>query len=298
MNREEFIISVYCMVCEHYRALRGEQRLRQRGPTPRFTDEEVLTLEICGAYFGLHDEEALYAYFAEHWRHFFPQLPTRTTFVRHAANLGQVKRLLQQRLIHASGEIDDAIHLIDTVPLPVCTYTRARRDRCFAGEADYGYCAAKKLHYYGFKLGLRLSRAGMILDYALFPARPHDTLLLEDLIAGYQGVAIGDKGFLDNARQARLPTTRNVLLITPSRKNMRHQPPSDQRHLTRHWRKRIETVGSHLTERFQINHTRAHDLWHYQQRLLRKILAHTVCVFLNLMLRRPPLDLDDLVLVQ
>ncbi len=297
MNGEEFIISVYCMICDQYPALLGEQRLRQRGPSPRFTDEEVLTLEICGAYFGLHNDEALYAYFAEHWRTYFPDLPTRATFVRHAANLGQVKRLLQQRLIHASGEIDDAVHLIDTLPLPVCTYTRARRDRCFVGEADYGYCAAKKLHYYGFKLGLRLSRAGMILDYALFPARPHDTQLLDDLIDGYEGVAIGDKGFLDTARQAHLPTARNVLLITPTRKNMRHQLPPGQRHLCRRWRKRIETVGSHLTERFQIDHTRARDLWHYQQRLLRKILAHTVCVFLNLLLGRPPLDLDDLVLV-
>jgi hypothetical protein len=103
----------------------------------------------------------------------------------------------------------------------------------------------------------------MILDYALFPARPHDTQLLDELIDGYEGVAIGDKGFLDTARQAHLPTARNVLLITPTRKNMRHQLPPEQRHLCRRWRKRIETVGSHLTERFQIDHTRARDLWHY-----------------------------------
>ncbi|HSH78340.1 MAG TPA: hypothetical protein VLA19_07385 [Herpetosiphonaceae bacterium] len=37
------------------------------------------------------------------------------------------------------------------------------------------------------------------------------------------------------------------------------------------------------------------DLWHYQHRLIRKILAHTVVVFLNLQLGRKPLDLDGLV---
>jgi hypothetical protein len=298
MNREEFIISVYCLVCEHYQALFAKQRVRQRGFDPRFTDEEVLTLEICGAYLGLHEEEALYAYFSEHWRHFFPELPSRSTFVRQAANLWQVKRLLQRRLIHVSGQIDDEVHLIDTLPLPVCTYTRARRDRCFAGEADYGYCAAKKLHYYGFKLGLRLSRDGMILDYSLLPARPHDSQLLDDLIDGYEGIVVGDKGFLDTARQLNLPAARNVRLITPTHKNMAQQPTPEEQHLYRCWRKRLETVGSHLTERFQIDHTRAHDLWHYQHRLLRKVLAHTLCVFLNLLLGRPPLDLDDLVLVQ
>jgi Transposase DDE domain len=296
MNREEFIIRVYVMVCEQYEGLFGKGGVRQRGKKPGFSDEEVLTLEICGAYWGLQEEEALYGYFAAHWHHFFPMLPSRTTFVRQAANLWQVKRLMQQRLVQISGQRADEIQLIDTMPLPVCTYTRASRDRCFAGDADYGYCAAKQLHYYGFKLGLRLSRDGMILDYSLLPARSHDSLLLDDLIHGVEGIVLADKGFLDTARQARLPATRNVLLITPLRRNMHPPLPPLHSHLCRRWRKRIETVASHLTERFQIDHTRAHDLWHFQLRLLRKILAHTVCVFLNLLLHRHPLDLDDLVL--
>ncbi|TAA73783.1 MAG: hypothetical protein CDV28_11055 [Candidatus Electronema aureum] len=29
--------------------------------------------------------------------------------------------------------------------------------------------------------------------------------------------------------------------------------------------------------------------------MIRKILAHTVCVFLNLVYNRPPLDLDGLI---
>ncbi|CAK8724474.1 Transposase DDE domain-containing protein [Candidatus Electronema aureum] len=62
-------------------------------------------------------------------------------------------------------------------------------------------------------------------------------------------------------------------------------------------RKRIETVGSHLTRRFKIDQIRVHDLWHFQYRLIRKILAHTVCVFLNLVYNRPPLDLDGLITV-
>jgi len=63
----------------------------------------------------------------------------------------------------------------------------------------------------------------------------------------------------------------------------------------RRWRKLIETVGSHLTERFAIARIRVHDLWHYQHRVIRKVLAHTVGVFLNLQLHRRPLDLDGLL---
>ena len=60
-------------------------------------------------------------------------------------------------------------------------------------------------------------------------------------------------------------------------------------------RKVVETVGSHLTERFGVERIRVHDLWHYQHRLIRKVLAHRVAVFLNLKLGRNPLDLDGLV---
>ena len=62
-------------------------------------------------------------------------------------------------------------------------------------------------------------------------------------------------------------------------------------------RKGIETVGSPLTERFAVARIRVQDLWHFQHRLIRKVLAHTVGGFLNLQLGQPALDLDGLVTV-
>ena len=60
-------------------------------------------------------------------------------------------------------------------------------------------------------------------------------------------------------------------------------------------RKIVEIVGSHPTERFAVSSIRVRDLWHFHHRLIRKVLAHTVMVFLNLQLGRDPLDLDGLV---
>ena len=295
MDRDYFIIMVYCLVCEHYQAIVSKRRLRQRGFAPALTNEEVITMEICGEYWGFDQDEAIYDYFRSHYASFFPQLHDRILFVRQAANLWQVKAMIQHRLTIVSEQAADTMQLIDTMPLPVCVYTRSKRDHCFKPDADYGYCAAKDLHYYGFKLGLRLSRIGMIVHYSLLPARPHDSQLLDDLLAGFQGVAIADKGFIDAVRQQTLAAKHAVELVTPLRKNMKSQLPIQLRRICQRWRKRIETVGSHLTERFHIETTHAHDLWHYQNRLIRKVLAHTVCVFINLLLGRPPLDLDDLV---
>lgn len=295
MDRDDFIITVYCLVCEHYRVIKNTYPLRRGGFAPALTDEEVITLEICGEYFKLATDKDLFAYFRTHYAHFFPHLRERTLFVRQAANLWQVKAAIQQRLTHVSGYAADRVQIIDTLPLPVCGYTRSGRDRCFKPWADYGHCAAKQLDYYGFKLGLRIARSGMITHFPLLPARPHDIRLLEDLVEGFAGLVPADKGFIDTFRQALLLERHGVVVVTPPRKGMTTPHPPTLLKLCARLRKGVETVGSHLTERFAVARIRVHDLWHFHHRLIRKVLAHTVGVFLNLHLGRPPLDLDGLV---
>ena len=60
-------------------------------------------------------------------------------------------------------------------------------------------------------------------------------------------------------------------------------------------RRKIETVISQLTERFNIQKVWAKDLWHLTHRFTRKILAHTACVILNKSLGNPPLQLELLI---
>ncbi|MCA1617145.1 MAG: IS982 family transposase [Acidobacteria bacterium] len=288
---------VYCLVVTEYRRLREHVKIRHGGFRPALTDEEVMTIEICGEYLKHNTDKDLFAYFYKHYRHFFPDLTNRSLFVRQAANLCRVKAEIQQQLVRASGHAQCGIQVIDTLPLPVCTYTRARRDRCFPLAADYGYCAAKDLHYYGFKLGLRVTALGLIVDAPLLSARPHDVTYTETLIAGCGGLVPADKGFIDAYRQSLLQQRYGTHLITPPRTRMQSEHPPALLKACRYLRKVVETIGSHLTERFSVTRIRVHDLWHYQHRLIRKILAHTVAVFLNLQLGREPLDLDGLVSV-
>ena len=164
-------------------------------------------------------------------------------------------------------------------------------------KADFGYCSAKDMNYYGFKLGLRISRIGMTAHYSLLPARPHDIQSLETLLEEFEGIAPADKGFIDEFRQSLLLKRHGILVVTPPRKNMKTALPEPLLKFCRRIRRRIETVGSQLTGRFKVDHIRVHDIQHFQHRLIRKILAHTVCVFINLTLNLPPLDLDGLVAI-
>jgi hypothetical protein len=87
MDRDDFIITVYCLVCEQYQGIRERYRLRRGGFAPALSDQEVITMEICGEYFKCATDQDIFDYFRAHYRTWFPNLTDRTLFVRQAANL-------------------------------------------------------------------------------------------------------------------------------------------------------------------------------------------------------------------
>lgn len=54
-----FYHTVYGLVCGQYRAICADHPLRHGGVAPQLTDEEVITLEICGEYFTVNTGQDL-----------------------------------------------------------------------------------------------------------------------------------------------------------------------------------------------------------------------------------------------
>jgi hypothetical protein len=136
MNLDDFIITCFCCMDEMLPLVTHEQRLRQRGPQPQLSESEVLTMEVVGAYLGLSQDKALFAYFRKHCRHFFPALAGihRTTFVRQAANLWAIKERLWCALRDQVVRHDWLIGIIDSMPVPVCRFARAHRSCALAWQ--------------------------------------------------------------------------------------------------------------------------------------------------------------------
>lgn len=205
-----------------------------------------------------------------------------------------LKQRLHQRLIARLGAVADPIHLVDGFPLPICVTTRAPRCRVFAGEADHGYCAAKQEYYYGFHGHLMISFDGVITGLTVTPASGSERDALWDLVEAMQGLLIGDKGYLSAFLKADLMAA-GIDLQTPLRSNMHddRQPQAVARLMR--VRRRIETVIGQLTEQFQVEKVRARDSWHLTSRLARKVLAHTLGIFINRSLGRSDLQLAGLI---
>lgn len=306
MERDELIIWVYLWVCDQMQVFHRELeqqhlRLRRAGFAPALTDEEVLTMELCGEMLRLSSDKAIYSHFKTHYQSWFPQLRDRPAFVRQGANLWRVKLWMEKRLLHAQDVQNQKLQPLDTMPLPVCAKATARQDRCFPGLAHKGFCAAKDLFYYGFKLGFRITMSGFISFYALLQANTHDCRHLVTMVEGVQGVVPVDKGFYDSSLWKRL-FLQGVHMMGRGPKHIDRLRPPELRmsEFFEKWcakaRKQVEVVAALLCSRFHIDRIRVHDLWHFENRLLRKILAFNLLVTINRDLHRPPLDFDGLVL--
>jgi Transposase DDE domain len=291
---DEFIIAVYCCVDDGLKTLTNGQSPRCRGFEPGLSDAEVLTMETVAEYQGIDQDKAIWQYFGRHWRSWFPQLPSRSSFIRHSANLWQYKQQLQQQLAAALGAFEDDVHLIDGLPMKLCCLTYAPRAQSFQGVADYGYCAAKDEYFYGFHGHLTISLNGVITGFTVTPATGSEREALWEITQSIQGLLIGDKGYLSQPLQTDLKAV-GVTLETPLRKNMPDNRPAAMVKLGQRLRRLIETVNSQLAQRFHLERVRARDLWHLTSRVNRKILAHTLCCWLNSQLGRELLQFEGLV---
>ena len=276
MLREEFIIGVFCLISDWLK--KSSLKLRQRGPKPALGDDEVLTMEVVGEFLGMDKDKEIHSYFKEHWRHFFPKIGDRSAFARQSANLWRVKSYIHKYLAKELGAFTDDIHIVDGFPMPLCNFRRAHFSKLFKGEADYGHCAAKNQTYYGFKGHLLISFNGIITDVTFTAANIDEREVAIDLIGEIKGTLLGDKGYIGKKNEF---LEYGIDLQTPLRANMKDTRPSWAIKTINNTRRKIETVIGQLSERFNIEKIRARDLWHLTSRIWRKVLAHTIGVFLN-----------------
>jgi hypothetical protein len=292
MTLEDFIISVYCFIEEKMKTSTHGLKIRRAGFQPALSDAEVLTMEVVGEFIGLHQDKKIWQYFKQHFQGWFPQLKDRPSFVRQCANLLAVKNLLLAGLFNrAKGS---KLHMVDGVPMPIVHFARANKSKSCAEQADYGYCASKKTHYYGFLGHVLIDAEGRLANFVLTPANGSEREALEVMSEGIRGTVLGDKGFISDDLKRTL-FSRGINLQTPLRDNMQDERPKAYVKWVVSTRRLVETVIGQLTERLAINTIRVRDFFHLQSRVARKLLAHAIATFLATSCGFRPTQLDSLL---
>lgn len=297
MDLESFTIAVYCLVDELLAEVRGHpdwQRVRTRGPAPTLADAEVVTMEVVGEFLGLDQDAAIYRYFRREHPEFFPAVARihRTTYARQAANLWVVKERLWARLLDRLPH-DPALAIVDSVPTPVCRFGRAWGCSRFRGQAAFGHDPGSRATIYGFRHHLRICWPGVLTAVSIAPANVHDRDLVPELVEGAVGQVLGDRNYWDPKLTAQL-VPAGIMLLAPFKKHATDPDPLGSRVLSRvRWR--IETVAAQLVERYHLKRLWARDAWHLTSRMLRKVLSHTLAVFLCLAHGHSPLQFAQLL---
>lgn len=294
MDLDTLIVATYCLIDEALATVLAGQPLRRRGPDPVLDDAEVLTIEVVGEFLGMDQDKAIFAYFRRHYGAWFPALCAihRTTFARQAANLWIVKERLWRSLA-ARQPHDPHVALIDSFPVPVCRFARAKRCRLFGGVAAFGYDEAARQTFYGYRCHVRLAWPGVIAGLVVAPANVSEPEIARALAAEMTGDLIGDRNYWSPLLSEDV-AAGGVCLLAPYRWTSRDPDPERSRFLSP-IRYRIETVFGQLVGRFQAKRVWARDPWHLASRFLRKTLSHTLALLLNACAGNPPRQLARLL---
>jgi DDE family transposase len=294
MTPQDFLLVVFCAIDDELKALLGPARLRARGPEPTLSDAEVIAIELVGEFLGLADDAALYRHFRRYHAAEFPGLLRigRTTFVRQAANTCWVKRRLQARFAARLAR-PGPVWLVDSLPPPVCRFARAHGSRRFAGRVGWGYDATARKAFYGSRLHLRTSVAGVILGYQPAPADAAETEVIRELAPTPPGTALGDRNYWSPSARAAFEGAAGRPVAPYKLARYDRDRPRSAALLA--LRRRIEDANGQLVGRYDCRRIKVRDVGHLEHRLVRKILSLTVAMGLNARLGHEPLQLEKLV---
>jgi Transposase DDE domain len=204
-------------------------------------DSEVLFVAVyAAAYFQNHHERALSVLKG---LHYLSGPLSISRFNRRLHRLAYWLPLLAEVL----GRLfeNEPCLIIDSLPVPVCRRVRARRCGKVRGAEYCGWCAAKKEKFFGWRVHLVCTPAGIPVRYSLLPAAYHDLTPIHELLwevpAGVW--VLGDKAYNSKADEASLEAETGVRLVPIRKANM--TPNSwEERQRLEEYRHGIETLNS------------------------------------------------------
>jgi len=285
---EDFCLYMYVIVDDVWNEI--APMFKRPGPAPECSDSELLTMALVGECRGWDLETELLSHWHSH-RDLFPVIPSQSRFNRRRRYLHRAFKYIRQRVLARLDLSHDRQCVIDSLPVPVVQFhlVPSSTGDWRAHGAAFGKVPSKNhMTIFGYKLHLLMTLSGVILDFELAPANETDLAAGLDILSDHQYLTVlGDKAYISQRAADQLRAAHHIELLTLPRKNQARQVSDHFRHLFNRVRQIIETVNGQLTEQFHIEHNHAHTFLGLVTRLLTKLTAHTLCVYINRLLQRP-----------
>ena len=221
--KEIQIIKLYCAVCQMYCSITARDCQRQSNNfRPKFSDEECITISLWGIANQKFEVKAVYDFIKDYWEGWFPDLPSYQNFNRRVCNLCGIFEQIAAYMITESG-IDFFVldYILDSMPVIVANEKRSGTAKTAGELCNKGYCASKKMYYYGVKLHALVQKQYQALPnlFAAWvtPASEADLSSAEENLGFIRDINLFcDKAYICKAWKAEL-TRRNVTIVTPEK---------------------------------------------------------------------------------
>jgi len=258
---------------------------RWMGRPPVLTDSELVCVAVAQAMLGFTSEAHWLRYARKHLRGLFPYLPQQSGYnKRLRAALGLVKRVIRMLAKSSDFWLDDC-WIVDSTPVP-CGMSRPTVKRSdLAGWAGYGYCASHSRFYWGLKLYLVCTPAGMPILWALADPKIGEREVLGAMLEVDAGVAaehdgillICDKGFAGRDFETLLGEY-GITMLRPSRKDekARYGEP-----MLKKVRQLIESVNDTLKGQLDLEDHGGRSFEGVAVRVAQRILAMSAAIWHN-----------------
>jgi len=292
---KDLTTTIFVLIDDLYKSVVPEDvKSRLHKEKAKLSDSEIITISILGELTSNDSENAWLSFVAKNMWDLFPSMCERSRFNRVKRNLVSVIEHIRISLNQYLTSCSDYLRIVDSAPLQVCEFGRARYCRLFSCHgASYGVCPSKKQTYYGYKIHALCTDNGVISDFIITSANVDDKAAVWELAEQYNRrlLLIGDKGYISTRLADDLLNEKGIQLLYMKRDNAKNQYPKQLRQAIFKIRRRVETSFSQLADQFNIETTRAKSLWGLNVRLQTKVLAFNLCFLINQLLGRSYSDL-------
>jgi len=258
---------------------------RRPGRPPLLSDAELLTLAVMQALLGFASETRWLRFARAHLRGEFPYLPEQSGYNKRLRAAGPLIRRFIRTLARDTDLWHDDVWVVDSTPVECARSRPAVKRSNLAGLAAYGYCASHSRFFWGLRLHLLCTPAGLPIAWALSSPKADERQVLRmmltldsDPLADRAGQTIlADKGYVSRALD-RFLAARGARLLRPSYRN--HTPRAGE-HLLKPVRQLIESVNDTLKGQLDLERHGARTPAGVLARVGQRILALTAAIWHN-----------------
>jgi Transposase DDE domain len=270
-------------------ALKTDPDLPRPRPTvgieAKLADAELCTLAVLQALLGFTSEARWLRHARAHLTHLFPYLPRQPGYNKRLRSAAAQLNALTRMLARDTSVFFDDTWVIDSTPVE-CGRSRPTAQRSnLAGYAGYGYCASHSRYFWGLRLHLVCTPAGLPITFALAHPKIDEREVARDLfeidptlLGSRPGqVILADKGYTSAEFETFL-TEHGATLIRPARKGEKPRPGA---RFLKPLRQLIESVNDTLKGQLDLERHGGRTPQGVLARVLQRLLALTAAIWHN-----------------